>query len=80
VAMTALAELAGKTAHLLVVVAAGDQVTRLSLRNAPAVRVLPEGQLNTRDVLVSDHVVFTQEALDAFVARSTGTKQEDGQQ
>jgi large subunit ribosomal protein L4 len=37
--------------------------------------VLTEGQLNTRDVLVSDHVVFTQEALDGFVARTTGAAQ-----
>jgi len=34
--------------------------------------VLESGQLNTRDVLVSDRVVFTQEALDSFVARTTG--------
>jgi hypothetical protein len=32
-------------------------------------------------VLVSDHVVFTQDALDGFVARATRTvKQEDEQQ
>jgi large subunit ribosomal protein L4 len=80
VAMTALAELTGNTAHLLVVVPAADQVTRMSLRNAPGVHVLSEDQLNTRDVLVSDHVVFIQDALDAFVARSTGRKQEDDQQ
>jgi large subunit ribosomal protein L4 len=73
VAMTALAELTGKTAHLLVVVTGADEATKLSLRNAPRVHVLSEDQLNTRDVLVSDHVVFTQQALDAFVARSTGT-------
>jgi large subunit ribosomal protein L4 len=47
-------------------------VTRLSLRNVRGVQILAEGQLNTRDVLVSDHVVFTQEALDSFVARATG--------
>ena len=45
-------------------------MTRLSLRNVPGVHLLAEGQLNTRDVLVSDHVVFTQEALDSFVGRS----------
>ncbi len=43
-----------------------------SLRNAAGVHLLDEGQLNTYDVLVSDHVVFTQAALDSFVARSTG--------
>jgi large subunit ribosomal protein L4 len=78
-AVAALAAVTGQTAHVLVVVTADDLVTRLSLRNAPGVNVLDEGQLNTRDVLVSDHVVFTQAALDAFVARTTG-KREDGHQ
>jgi len=80
-AVAALAAITGPTLHVLVVITAGDTVTRRSLRNVPGVRVLAEGQLNTRDVLVSDHVVFTQEALDGFVARATGTvKQEDEQQ
>jgi large subunit ribosomal protein L4 len=60
------------TSHVLVVITKADELTRLSLRNAPSVHVLESGQLNTRDVLVSDHVVFTQEALDSFVARATG--------
>ena len=59
-------------ANVLVVTTRGDEVTRLSLRNVRGVHLLAEGQLNTRDVLVSDHVVFTQEALDSFVARVTG--------
>ena len=84
-AVAALAALIGPTAHVLVVTTATDNLTRLSLRNVPGVHVLAEGQLNTRDVLVSDHVVFTQEALDGFVARTTGAsggkaKQEDEQQ
>jgi large subunit ribosomal protein L4 len=74
-AVAALASLTGPVAHVLVVITAGDAVTRLSLRNVPGVQVLTEGQLNTRDVLVSDHVVFTQEALDGFVARTTGAAQ-----
>ena len=57
------------------------QATRLSLRNVAGVHLIEDGQLNTRDVLVSDHVVFIQEALDGFVARGIGTvKQEDEQQ
>ena len=76
-------------AHALVVTTRADQLTKLSLRNVAGVRVLDDGQLNTRDVLVSDHVVFTQGALDSFVARATGTakpsagataEQEDEQQ
>jgi large subunit ribosomal protein L4 len=76
-AVTALAAVTGQATHVLVVLTHDDLVTRLSLRNAPGVHVLDQGQLNTRDVLVSDHVVFTQAALDAFVARTTG-KREDG--
>ena len=80
-ALSALAALTGRAAHVLVVITAGDTVTRRSLRNVAGVHILAEGQLNTWDVLVSDHVVFTQEALDGFVARAIGTvKQEDEQQ
>jgi large subunit ribosomal protein L4 len=89
-AVTALAAVIGTPgAKVLVVTARADEVTRLSLRNVAGVHLLEYGQLNTRDVLVSDHVVFTQEALDGFVARATGTakptagataKQEDEQQ
>jgi large subunit ribosomal protein L4 len=59
---------------VLVVANADDLLTRKSLRNAPGVRVLPTGQLNTRDVLVSDYVVFTQAALSEFVAHGTGAE------
>jgi large subunit ribosomal protein L4 len=34
------------------------------------VHVLAEDQLNTYDVLASDHVVFTEQALTAFVDRT----------
>jgi large subunit ribosomal protein L4 len=74
VALAALTAVTGAapTAHVLVVISRSDTLTRLSLRNAPGVHLLDSGQLNTRDVLVSDFVVFTQEALDSFVARTTG--------
>ena len=72
-ALAALAAVTGAPdANVLVVITSRDEVTRLSLRNARGVHLLADGQLNTRDVLVSDHVVFTQEALDSFVARATG--------
>ncbi len=89
-ALTALTAVTGAPgAHVLVVTTRADQLTRLSLRNVAGVRLLDDGQLNTRDVLVSDHVVFTADALDSFVARVTGTakpaagataEQEDEQQ
>lgn len=48
-------------------------LTIKSLRNVEQVHLLVADQLNTYDVLVSDDVVFTQGALDAFLAGpSTG--------
>ena len=58
------------TTHVLVVAAADDAVTWMSLRNVRGVHLITSGQLNTYDVLVSDHVVFTESALAQFVARS----------
>lgn len=54
----------------LVVLERGDDHAWLSLRNLDTVHVLSVDQLNTYDVLVSDDVVFTKGAFDAFVAGS----------
>ena len=67
-------------AGVLVVADADDELTWKSLRNAPGVHLLETGQLNTYDVLVSDHVVFTEAALSGFVARAAGGKTKEGQQ
>jgi len=56
---------------VLVVAHRDDEITWKSLRNVPRVHVLAEDQLNTYDVLACDHVVFTEQALTAFVARAT---------
>ncbi len=56
--------------HVLVVAKKDDALTWKSLRNAPAVHLLEPGQLNTYDVLVSDDVVFTEDALQQFLAGS----------
>ena len=53
---------------ILVVYTRDDLVSAVSLRNVPDVHILEAGQLNTYDVLVSDDVVFTQAALEAFIA------------
>jgi large subunit ribosomal protein L4 len=45
-----------------------DEAAWKSLRNLGSVHVLAFDQLNTYDVLVSDDVVFTSAALDAFLA------------
>jgi large subunit ribosomal protein L4 len=57
----------------LVVVEREDALTWLSLRNVDTVHLLAVDQLNTYDVLVSDDVVFTKAAFDAFVGARTGT-------
>jgi large subunit ribosomal protein L4 len=75
-ALAVLREATGQSAArrsgaVLVVAAAGDELTWKSLRNARGVRVLAPEQLNTRDVLVSDHVVFTEPALETFISRAS---------
>src|SRR3984893_11400349 len=62
---------------VLVVVHRDDDITWKSLRNVPRVHLLAEDQLNTYDVLASDHVVFTEQALTAFVARARVTKERE---
>jgi large subunit ribosomal protein L4 len=54
--------------HVLVVLERDDLVGWKSLRNVGHVHLLVPDQLNTYDVLVSDEVVFTQGALEAFLA------------
>jgi large subunit ribosomal protein L4 len=67
---TAIGLLTGKLNCRVVVVAqAEDELTWKSLRNAPGVRLLATGQLNTYDVLASEHIVFTQAALSAFTGQ-----------
>jgi len=58
------------SAPVLVVADANDVTTWKSLRNVPGVHLIAAGQLNTYDVLVSDHVVFTESALAQFVGRT----------
>ena len=54
--------------NILLVIARAEDVVALSARNLENVHVLYVDQLNTYDVLVSDDVVFTKAAFDAFVA------------
>jgi large subunit ribosomal protein L4 len=54
--------------HVLVVVQRDDVAGWKSLRNVDRVHAITADQLNTYDVLCSDDVVFTSEALAAFVA------------
>ena len=67
---SALAALAALTIRprTLVVLERGDDLTWLSLRNVDTVHLLAVDQLNTYDVLLSDDVIFTRGAYDAFVS------------
>ena len=62
--LTALSE----RKHVLVVAERSDAISWKSLRNVDSVHLIAPGQLNTYDVLVSDDVVFTESALQAFLA------------
>jgi large subunit ribosomal protein L4 len=66
-AVSVLDQLSGRK-HVLVVVERADELAWKSLRNVERVHLLVADQLNTYDVLVSDDVVFTQGALDTFLA------------
>ena len=71
-ALSALSSLSDRP-RALVVLERGDDLTWLSLRNVDTVHILAVDQLNTYDVLLSDDVVFTKAAYDAFVGGpSTG--------
>jgi large subunit ribosomal protein L4 len=69
-AITLLTQIASSK-HVLVVLERTDEMTLRSIRNLPTVHVLSWDQLNAYDVLVSDDIVFTKGAFDAFVAHKT---------
>jgi large subunit ribosomal protein L4 len=75
-AITSLAAVSERT-KFLVVLERGDNLTWLSLRNAPQVHIVAVDQLNTYDVLASDDVVFTLGAFDAFVSGAGQTTTEE---
>ena len=62
---------------VLLVVGREDLNARRSANNLPGVHILDAGQLNTYDVLKSDDVVFSVEALHAFINRNAVADQEE---
>jgi large subunit ribosomal protein L4 len=74
----AVALLAGiaPSKHQLVVLTRDEELSERVVRNIPTVHVLPVDQLNAYDVLVSDDIVFSQAALEAFIASKTAKKEE----
>jgi large subunit ribosomal protein L4 len=73
-AAAVLASLA-PTKNVLVVIERGDELSVKSVRNLAYVHVLTFDQLNAYDVLVSDDIVFTKAAYDAFVAAKSATEE-----
>jgi large subunit ribosomal protein L4 len=65
-AAAAIAKLT-KATRVLVVTQRSDELAILSLRNIPTVHLLVVDQLNTYDVIVADDIIFTKDALDAFL-------------
>jgi large subunit ribosomal protein L4 len=66
-ALTAIKALTDRK-QVLVVLSRDEVNAWRSLRNLPEVHLLNADQLNTYDVLVSDDVIFTKAAYDAFLA------------
>ncbi len=62
--------------QVLVVLGRSDETGAKSARNLPGVHILTADQLNTYDVLRADDVVFSVEALNAYIAANTTTPEE----
>ncbi|CAN3127342.1 50S ribosomal protein L4 [Mycobacterium sp. smrl_JER01] len=63
--------------QVLVVIGRADETSALSVRNLPGVHVISPDQLNTYDVLKADDVVFSVEALNAYIAAATRSSAKD---
>jgi large subunit ribosomal protein L4 len=60
--------------HVLIVLDRDDEISEKSVRNIKSVHVLRFDQLNAYDVLVSDDIVFTKAAFEAFVNSKSADK------
>lgn len=61
---------------VLVVIGRTDEVGAKSVRNLPGVHVISSDQLNTYDVLNADDVVFSVEALNAYISANSKDQKE----
>jgi len=62
--------------HFLVVLTRDEELSERAVRNIPTVHVLRVDQLNAYDVLVSDDIVFSTAALEAFISAKSAKKEE----
>jgi len=56
---------------VLIVIGRADDVGARSVRNLPGVHVVSADQLNTYDVLNADDVIFSVEALNAYISAAS---------
>ena len=75
--LSVLSGLSERSNHL-VVLERGNETAWKSVRNLAEVHVLFADQLNTYDVLCADDIVFTQAALEAFLAGRANKTEEAG--
>ncbi|MCH9668270.1 MAG: 50S ribosomal protein L4 [Actinomycetia bacterium] len=66
-----------ENSKVLVVIGRADEVGAKSVRNLPGVHLISPDQLNTYDVLDADDVVFSVEALDAYIQANTAKTAQD---
>ncbi|MEU6245905.1 50S ribosomal protein L4 [Glycomyces sp. NPDC047010] len=69
-AKAALAAITGAS-KVLVVLSRDEETAAQSLRNLPEVHLLDWGQVNTYDVLNNEDIVFSEAAIEAFIADRT---------
>jgi large subunit ribosomal protein L4 len=62
--------------QVLVVIGRSDETGAKSVRNLPGVHLLTPDQLNTYDVLHADDVVFSVEALNAYIEANSKSAEE----
>jgi large subunit ribosomal protein L4 len=66
----------GKNTKVLVVIGRSDEVGAKSVRNLPGVHIISPDQLNTYDVLNADDLVFSVEALNAYIEHNSRATEE----
>jgi large subunit ribosomal protein L4 len=60
--------------NVLMVIGREDLIGQKSIRNIPGVHAIHPDQLNAYDVLNSDDIIFTADALDQFIAGNGADK------
>ncbi len=66
-----LSDRTADTHKILIVIGRTDETSERSVRNLPGVHVISPDQLNTYDVLKADDVVFSVEALNAYITANS---------